>query len=195
MPTLNVITASTRPGRVGPTITEWFVDRAERHAGFDVVAVDLAEIDLPFLDEPEHPSFRRYTKPHTEAWSARVDAADAFVFVMPEYNFGITAPLKNALDYLYEEWAYKPVGFVSYGLSAAGRNAVQMTKQIVTSLRMMPTTKAVAVPLIENIDEGRLRADPGMDDAATGMLDELGRLSAALSTLRTPDVPTSDAVA
>jgi NAD(P)H-dependent FMN reductase len=129
MPKLHVILASTRPGRAGEPIADWFVERAAAHGAFDVELVDLAEVALPFMDEPNHPRLRRYTHEHTKAWSARVDSADAFVFVTPEYNYGLTAPLKNAIDYLHFEWQHKPVGFVSYGGVAAGTRAVQMLKQ------------------------------------------------------------------
>src|SRR5689334_4480755 len=117
---LQIVIASTRPGRVGAPVARWFHRRAEEHGGFDVELVDLAEVNLPLLDEPHHPRLRRYVHQHTQAWSARVEAADAFVFVTPEYNYGMPASLKNALDYLNQEWHYKPVGFVSYGGVSAG---------------------------------------------------------------------------
>ena len=146
MPKLHVILASTRPGRAGEPIADWFVERALAHGAFDVELVDLAEVALPFMDEPNHPRLRRYTQEHTKAWSARVDSADAFVFVTPEYNYGLTAPLKNAIDYLHFEWQHKPVGFVSYGGVAAGTRAVQMLKQVVTTLKMVPIFEAVSIP-------------------------------------------------
>ncbi len=187
MPTLDVIVASTRPGRIGSAMADWFTARAKDHGGFEVNLVDLAEVQLPFLDEPEHPSLRRYTHQHTKNWSATVEAADAFVFVMPEYNYGMTAPLKNALDYLYEEWAYKPVGFVSYGMASGGMNAVQMVKQVVTPLRMVPVADLVAVPLRERVDgDGVLHPTDVMESAAARMLDELARLTGALGSLRKP---------
>jgi NAD(P)H-dependent FMN reductase len=187
MPSLYIVIASTRPSRVGPTVADWFLGRATDHGGFQVHLVDLAEVNLPFLDEPEHPSLGRYSHPHTVSWSATVAAGDAFVFVMPEYNLGFPAPLKNALDYLYDEWAYKPVGFVGYGIASAGGNAVQMVKPIVTSLRMVPTAGAVAVPLRECMSrDGVLDPTEAMKSTADAMLDELGRLAAALSSLRAP---------
>jgi NAD(P)H-dependent FMN reductase len=190
MPRLHVIIASTRPGRVGPTIADWFVERAKDHGGFEVELVDLAEVNLPFHDEPHHPSERRYVHPHTKRWSALVDAADAFVFVMPEYNYGFSAPLKNAIDYLYDEWRYKPVGFVSYGMTSAGLRAVQMIKQVVTTLRMMPVTEAVCVPLRQRLDrDGHLSADAAMETSARAMLDELRLLTTAFATVR----PAADA--
>ena len=147
-PTLQIVVASTRPGRVGLPVAEWFRDRAVAAGNFEIDFADLAAIDLPFMDEPNHPRLRQYTHDHTREWSARVDAADAFVFVMPEYNYGLTAPLKNAIDFLHQEWAYKPVGLVSYGGVSAGTRAAQMVKQVVTTLRMTPVLEAVSIPFV-----------------------------------------------
>jgi NAD(P)H-dependent FMN reductase len=175
MPKLHVILASTRPGRAGEPIADWFVERAIAHGAFDVELVDLAEVALPFMDEPNHPRLRRYTQEHTRAWSARVDRADAFVFVTPEYNYGLTAPLKNAIDFLHFEWQHKPVGFVSYGGVAAGTRAVQMLKQVVTTLKMVPLFEAVNIPFHTQFidDEGAMEANDVMVKAAAAMLDEL----------------------
>lgn len=187
MPRLNVIVASTRPGRAGRQIADWFSQTADRHGGFELRIIDLAEVNLPFLDEPHHPAEGRYLHEHTRRWSAMTAEADAFVFVMPEYNYGFSAPLKNAIDYLYHEWQYKPVAFVSYGMTSAGLRAVQMIKQVVTTLKMMPVTEAVSIPLRQALDpEGRLVPTAVMDQTATAMLDELRRLTAAFATVRTP---------
>ena len=184
-PRLLVIVASTRPGRVGGQVADWFTAHAVAHGGFDVEVADLAQVTLPFLDEPEEPPLRRYTQPHTKVWSATIEAADAFVFVMPEYNTGFSAPLKNALDCLYEEWSYKPVGFVAYGMSSSGLRAVQMIKQVVTALRMMPVNEIVAIPLRQRLDEdGRLQPTESMSRAAMAMLNETQRLAGALAILR-----------
>lgn len=186
MPTLQVIIASTRPGRAGLPIAQWFHDRAVAHGGFEAELVDLAAIRLPFMDEPNHPRLRRYTHQHTKDWSARVEAADAFVFVTPEYNYGMTAPLKNAIDFLHHEWMYKPVGFVSYGGVAAGTRAVQMLKQVVTTLKMTPVPEAVSIPFFSQFldEEGRLRPNEVMEQSATAMLEELQRVEGALRPLR-----------
>ena len=188
MPRLNVIVASTRPGRVGRRIGDWFVESVVRHGAFDDVRlVDLAEVGLPFHDEPHHPSEGRYVHRHTQEWSATTAAADAFVFVMPEYNYGFSAPLKNAIDYLYHEWRYKPVGFVSYGMTSGGLRAVQMIKQVVTTLMMVPVNDSVPIFLRQALDdEGRLVADPGREAAAELMLDEISRLAAVLAPMRVP---------
>lgn len=186
MPKLNVIVASTRPGRIGYPVGQWFAELARQHGGFDVELVDLAEVDLPMYDEPNHPRLGQYEHQHTKDWSASVGAADAFVFVTPEYNHGISAPLKNAIDYLHNEWQYKPVGFVSYGGVAAGTRAVQMTKQVVVGLKMTPVVEAVAIPFVTQFldEDGAVEANEMMASSAKAMLDELVRHAETLAPLR-----------
>jgi NAD(P)H-dependent FMN reductase len=187
MPKLEVIIASTRPGRVGKPVGDWFLGIASGRPPFTVDVADLAEIALPFMDEPAHPRLRQYEHAHTRQWSARIDAADAFVFVMPEYNFGINAPLKNAIDYLHWEWHYKPVGLVSYGGVSAGTRAAQMVKQVISAVKMTPAYEAVSIPFVRErlADDGTIRANDVMETAARAMLDEVARLEEALRTLRT----------
>ena len=184
-PVLQILIASTRPGRVGLPVARWFESRAREQGAFEIDVADLLEIGLPFLDEPRHPRFREYQHQHTRDWSAKVGAADAFVFVMPEYNHGFNAPLKNALDYLHQEWAYKPVSFVSYGGIAAGTRAVQMLKPILTGLRMTPIFENVAIPAVFSVmQDGELQATEPMESAAAAMLNELERVELALRPLR-----------
>ncbi len=192
-PTLMLIIASTRPGRVGLPVAQWFEQRAITHGGFVIDLADLAALNLPFMDEPNHPRLRQYTHQHTKDWSARVAAADAFVFVMPEYNYGFNAPLKNAIDYLQHEWAYKPVGFVSYGGVSAGTRAVQMIKQVVTTLKMTPLFEAVSIPFVQQFigDQREVQANETMELAATALLDELQRVEGALRPLRQPAAASS----
>lgn len=186
MPNLTIIVGSTRPGRAGLPISQWFTARAKDHGGFDVTVADLAELDLPMLDEPNHPRLGQYTKRHTKEWSAIIDAADAIVFVTPEYNYGYPASIKNAIDYLHREWNYKPVGFVSYGGIAAGTRAVQQLKQVLTTLRMFPVFESVNIPFhTQFLDEDSvLVPNEIMEQAADAMLNELGRTEAALRPLR-----------
>src|SRR6266566_1213382 len=101
MPRLLIVIAGTRPGRRGAAVADWFAAVAREHGGFDVEIADLAEVDLPLLNEPNDDARDDYVHEHTKRWSATVASADAVVFVMPEYNRTFTAPLKNALDYLY----------------------------------------------------------------------------------------------
>jgi NAD(P)H-dependent FMN reductase len=186
MPKLLIVIASTRPGRIGVPVADWFVGRASEHGGFEHELVDLAVLDLPLLDEPGHPRLRQYTKAHTHAWSATVEAADAIVLVTAEYNYGYPAALKNAIDYLHHEWRYKPVGFVSYGGVAAGTRAVQQLKQVVTALAMMPATASVNIPFVAQFldDDGAIQGNDVMTQAAADMLDELLTLQEALAPLR-----------
>ncbi|MCE7003235.1 NAD(P)H-dependent oxidoreductase [Kibdelosporangium philippinense] len=176
MPRLTVIIAATRPGRAGLPIASWFTSQARVHGGFDVAVVDLAELQLPLLDEPNHPRLRQYTREHTFRWSAIVEASDAFVIVTPEYNHGYPATIKNALDYLHQEWHGKPVGFVSYGGVAGGTRAVQQLKQVVLPLRMLPVVETVSIPFhFQRITGGAFQADENLESAAKAMLDELAR--------------------
>jgi NAD(P)H-dependent FMN reductase len=186
MPTLHVIIASTRPGRIGLPVARWFTDWAVKHGGFEVNVVDLAEWNLPLMDEPNHPRLRRYEHQHTKEWSNTIDAGDAFVIVMPEYNHGFTAPLKNALDYLHGEWAYKPVGLVSYGGVSGGMRAAQMIKPVLTALKMTPMLEGVPIPFAMRLlnDDGEVQADEALENTATVMLDELLRWTEALAPLR-----------
>ena len=186
MPTLQIIVASTRPGRVGLPVADWFSARAKAHGTFEIDFVDLAELGLPFMDEANHPRMRRYEHQHTKDWSARVDAADAFAFVTPEYNHSYNAPLKNAIDFLHSEWEYKPVGFVSYGGIAAGTRALQALKAPVAGLKMTPVVEAVNIPFVRQFvnDDEVFVPNEVLELAADTMLAELARVEAALRPLR-----------
>ncbi len=185
MPKLSVIIASTRPGRVGLPVGTWFTEFAKKHGRFDVEVADLKEINLPMLDEPNHPRLQKYEHAHTKAWSERIDKSDAFVIVTPEYDFSSPPALVNALDYLFKEWNYKPAAFVSYGGMSGGIRSVQMTKMLLTSLKMVPLTDSVAIPYVDkHIENGVFKADEKMEKAAGSMLDELLRFSDALQVLR-----------
>lgn len=182
-----VLICSTRPGALGPEVGRWLVDAVGRRAaqlGVDLVPVSLSDLDLPFLDEEEHPSSGVYRQEHTRRWSAMVDAADGFIAVTPEYNYGMPATLKNALDYLGREWAWKPIGFVSYGNTSAGTRSVQHAKQVVTTLRLVPLGATVAIRIGDSVRDGRLRPDPARDAAGVGVLDELVRVAQALRPMR-----------
>lgn len=184
---LQVITCSTRPGRVGPAVAEWFAGFAREHGKFSIEAVDLADFALPVYDEPRHPVMQQYEHEHTRRWSASVAAADAYVFVTPEYNYCPPPSLINALNYVYKEWNYKPCAFVSYGGVSGGLRAVQTAKLLVTTLKMMPMVEGVMVPMVANQlqDDGRFASNALIDDSAGKMLDELQRWAQALQAMRT----------
>jgi NAD(P)H-dependent FMN reductase len=155
------------------------------HGKFDIEQLDLAKINLPMYDEPKHPSLQQYEHDHTKQWAARIRAADAFVFVTPEYNSGPPPSLINAVNYVYKEWNYKPAGFVSYGGISGGLRAVQIEKQILTTLKIVPLVEAVVVPLVaQSIADGRFRGSDLHTQAAKVMLDELMRWAVALKPLR-----------
>ncbi|MDD7965329.1 NADPH-dependent FMN reductase [Actinomycetospora lemnae] len=145
-PLLQIIVASTRPGRIGDPIARWFADYARASEGFEVEIVDLADVDLPMFAEPEHPRLGRYTLDSTKAFSATVARADAFAIVHPEYNHSYNAALKNALDHLNQEWAGKPVALIGYGGVAAGARAAEALLPVLLALRMVPVAATVPIP-------------------------------------------------
>lgn len=184
-PTLGVIVASVREGRVGLPVAEWFLDAAREHGGFEVTLLDLKEWDLPLLSEPNHPRLQKYTQDKTRQWSAAVDKIDAFVLVTPEYNFSMAPALSNALHHLYKEWNYKAAGFVSYGGISGGLRGAQMAKLLLTTLKIVPIPEAVTIPFISKlVADGRFNADEKHQKSAAAMLDELARWTKALNALR-----------
>jgi NAD(P)H-dependent FMN reductase len=185
MDKLAVVAVSTREGRLGFPIAEWFVERVTAHGRFEPRLVDLKQVNLPLFDEPQHPRFKKYEHEHTKAWSAIVDAADAFVFVTPEYNFCAPPSFVNAVDYVFQEWAYKAAGFVSYGGPAGGARAVQVERTLLAGVKCMPIPETVMVPFFtREIENGRFKGGEHPEKAATMMLDELVKWTGALKPLR-----------
>jgi len=136
-----VVVASTRPTRICGGISRWIQQElrvAHADRGLECLEydrIDLAEVDLPFLDEPLMPALGQYAHEHTKAWSRLVRGYDGFVFVLPQYNWGYPAVLKNALDFLYEEWSGKPVTFAAYGTHGGSMAAAQLP-QVLAALHM-----------------------------------------------------------
>jgi len=184
---LQIIICSTRPGRKGPAIAEWTAQQARMHGTFVVEVVDLAEFHLPLLDAVKHPRFGEYENAAIKRWSASVERADAYIFVTPEYDFSMPAALLNALQVLYHEWTYKPVAFVSYGGDSGGLRSVQMTKQVITTFKMVPIVETVAVHLVaQYYDDAQQLFTPSDSHGkkAVAMLNELHRWSVALKPMR-----------
>jgi NAD(P)H-dependent FMN reductase len=175
MPHIQIIVGSTRPGRIGLAIARWLAAIAETRTDATYELIDLAEVALPLMDEPRHPRHADYEHDHTKRWSEIVSRADGYVFVTPEYNHSYPASLKNALDYLHNEWRYKPVGFVSYGGIAAGTRAVQHLKTVLNAFQMIPVNEGVNIPLVLSLFDAQKVFDPGkgIQDAASLMLDRL----------------------
>jgi NAD(P)H-dependent FMN reductase len=187
---LNVIIASTRPRRVGDQVGAWFGGVARSRSAFDVHVVDLADLDLPMLDEPL-PAIdaEEYEHEHTRQWRPITAAADAFVVVTPEYNWGYPTSIKNAPDYLYVEWRHKPIAFVSYGMTSGGMRAAAQLTEVVTGLGMVPVPASVVVHLREALDAGGVLVPTArMVNAAANTLAELWCLTGALTTIRVPEV-------
>lgn len=183
---LQVIVGSTRPGRNGMAVASWVAEHPVTRSLFEVELVDLAAIGLPMLDEPAHPRMAQYVHSHTQAWSALVDSADAYVFVAPEYNQAPPAPLINALDCLYHEWAAKPAGIVTYGAASGGVRAGAILRQVLGALAMHPVNDSVAVPsILDRLDvTGGFVSTPVLEAAIERMLRGVARLGEALAPLR-----------
>lgn len=182
---LQVVVCSVRKGRAGWPVAQWFFDLARQHPAFSARLVDLKEVNLPIFDEPSHPRLQKYEHEHTKAWSRTVSEADAFVFVTPEYNFGTPPALNNALNYLYQEWHYKPAAFVSYGGLSGGTRSVQMTRLTMSALKMVALSDAVHIPFISKlVEDGTFKATDAHEKSATAVLDELSRWTDALAVLR-----------
>jgi len=176
---LAVIVGSTREGRFGPTVARWFAAQAETQPEFDVDVIDLVDADLP-------PVLAKHPNAAVAAYRERLDAADAFVVVTPEYNHGYPAPLKQAIDLAHPEWQAKPVAFVSYGGVSGGLRAVEQLRQVFNELHAVTIRDSVsfhnAWPLFD--DDGWLREDNGADVAAKKLLDRLGWWARALRAAR-----------
>ena len=148
-----VVIGSTRPTRICAGVAEWIKDAAQEGSSLRYELLDLAEIDLPFLDEPLKAALQQYAHEHTRAWSRTVSAYAGFVFVFPQYNWGYPAPLKNALDFLYFEWHDKPATSVTYGTRGGGKAAEQF-HGVLEGLHMRPLEDRVEVVISgEDVDE------------------------------------------
>lgn len=182
---LQVIICSTRPGRIGPTVAAWVDTVARQHGAFDVALVDLADFGLPVYDEPKHPRLQQYAHEHTKRWAASVAAADAYVFVTPEYNSGPPPSIVNALNYVYREWNYKAAGIVSYGGVSGGLRAAEALKGTTATLKLVVPPEGVPIPMVAKlVEDGAFRSNDLIDTSAKTMLDELAKWSGALKSLR-----------
>jgi NAD(P)H-dependent FMN reductase len=173
-----VIAGSLRPRRICLQVAEWVaqVGRETTNGAFEVL--DLKDWPLPMHDEPAVPAGGDYQFEHTRAWSRKIAEADAFVFVTPQYNWGYPAPLKNALDHLYKEWAGKPAMIVTYGGHGGGRCAEQL-QQVCEGLHMKPIATKPAFRLARE----RIEANSGEIDPAAEFLSHLGDLQQAFGEL------------
>lgn len=183
---LKIITSTVRPGRKGPIITKWIEELARKNGNFDVEVLDLGEINLPMMNEANHPMLKKYEHEHTKQWSAKIQAADAFIMVTAEYDYNYPAPLRNAIEYLSQEWGYKPAGIVSYGGISAGTRAANSLKNDLASLRVVPLIEAVNFPFFQQFinDQDEFEANETSHKAADIMLKQLVRWTKGLKAIR-----------
>ncbi len=185
-PVLTVVVASIRDGRKGRAVADWFVAEAEKHGAFEVCVADLKEIDLPLMTEPNHPRLKQYTQEKTWEWSRTIDGSDAFAFVMPEYNHSLIAPLANAIDYLSQEWNFKPAAIVSYGGLSGGQRAAQELRTRLTALSVVSMPAQVSLPFFnEHIVDGVFEGYELANVAAKDVITAMAKWYPALKSLRT----------
>ncbi len=147
-----IITGSTRPGRVNLDVANWVLSRAKDRTDADYELVDIATYDLPLLDEPGRAFTNSYSHEHTKAWSAKIIGFDGFIFVTPEYNHSISGALKNAIDFLYNEWKNKAAGFVSYGGGSCGARAVEHLRLVLAELSVATVRGQVLLSLFTDFE-------------------------------------------
>lgn len=183
---LKIITSTIRPGRKGPLVAAWILEIAKKHGDLNVELLDLGDIKLPLMDEPNHPTMQKYEHEHTRKWSASIDEADAFIFVTAEYDFNYPAPLRNALEYLFHEWGYKAAGIVSYGGISAGTRAANSLKADLSTFKIVPIYEAVNIPLFTQYinEEGEFEPTESAYKSAKTMIKELIRWTKGLKTIR-----------
>ncbi|GAC1375976.1 MAG: NAD(P)H-dependent oxidoreductase [Pseudarthrobacter sp.] len=180
-----ILAGSTRPGRRSRQVADWVLDRAASRGGAEFVLLDLADFNLPLLDEPMPPSRGNYQHEHTRNWAHIISGFDGFIFVTAEYNHSVPGVLKNALDFLYGEWNNKAVGFVSYG-SAGGVRAVENLRLIAGELQMADVRAQVALPLATEFENfTAFTPSDKAEENLKPLLDQLISWTTALKTIRT----------
>jgi NAD(P)H-dependent FMN reductase len=179
-----IIVGSTRPGRKAEAVARWVYELAKQRSDAEFELVDLLDFDLPLLDEPVPPSLGQYSKPHTQAWAAKIGSFDAYVFVTPEYNHGTSGALKNAIDYLFKEWNNKAAGFVGYG-SAGGVRAVEHLRLVMGELMVADVRAQVALLLSTDFENYSVfKPAPEREKLVNAMLDQVIAWGGALKSLR-----------
>ena len=179
-----IIIGSTRPGRKGVAVARWVYDIAARRSDASFEVVDIADFDLPLLDEPLPPVMNQYSKPHTRAWAAKIGSFDAFVFVTPEYNHSTSGALKNAIDFLYREWNDKAAGFVGYG-GAGGTRAVEQLRLVMGEIKVADVRAQVALSMYDDFENfSTFKPRARQESAVTAMLDDLVAWGRALQAVR-----------
>jgi NAD(P)H-dependent FMN reductase len=190
MTVISVIVGSTREGRFSEKPARWIFRQLKKREDVDARLLDLRDFPMPFFDQPVTPATPGRPAFEHEAvrkWTAAIAQSDGFVFVTPEYNYGPSAVLKNAIDWVYPEWHRKPICFVSYG-SIGGARGVQQLRQNVVELQMAPIRSSVYIPvptLMAHYQGGDVEAGLAeLAAPAAAMIDDLLSWTAALKTAR-----------
>jgi NAD(P)H-dependent FMN reductase len=179
-----VIVGSTRPGRKALDVANWVMEIAKLREDAVFELVDIADFNLPLLDEPVPPSMGQYSKDHTKAWAAKIGGFDGFVFVTPEYNHGTSGALKNAIDFLYKEWNNKAAGFVGYG-SMGGARAVESLRLVMGELMVADVRAQVMLSLFTDFENfTTFKPAERNVQSVEAMLDQVVAWSGALQALR-----------
>jgi NAD(P)H-dependent FMN reductase len=179
-----IIVGTTRPGRKAEAVARWVHGIAQKRPDAEFEVVDIADFDLPLLDEPVPPSRGQYSQPHTKAWAAKIEGFDAFVFVTPEYNHGTSGALKNAIDYLYREWNNKAAGFVGYG-SAGGVRAVEQLRLVMGELQVADVRAQVMLSLFTDFEQfTTFKPAAHHERSVNAMLDQVIAWGGALKAVR-----------
>ena len=179
-----IIVGSTRPGRKGEAIAQWAYEIARRRTDADFTLLDLATFELPLLDEPMPAASGSYSHPHTKTWSAAIASFDGYVFVTPEYNHGTSGALKNAIDFLYNEWLDKAAGFIGYGY-AMGARAIENLRLVMASLQVATVRPQVGLSLFADFERGTVFKPTEIHaKSLNSLLDHVVAWSGALKALR-----------
>jgi NAD(P)H-dependent FMN reductase len=190
MTIISVIVGSTRQGRFSEKPAQWIFEHLGKRKEIETRLLDLRDFPMPFFDQavpPSMPGRPPYPNEVVQKWTAQIGASDGFVFVTPEYNYGTSAVLKNAIDWVYPEWNRKAAAFVSYG-SAMGARAVQQLRETAIEVQMAPIRSSVPLPVatlwahFQGGDVNKGLAE--MDQQAAAMIDDLLWWTSALKTAR-----------
>lgn len=182
---IGIVVGSTRPGRKAEAVARWAFDIARKRSDAEFEIVDIVEFNLPLLDEPLPASLGRYSHDHTRAWSAKIASFDGYVFVTPEYNHATSGALKNAIDFLHNEWVNKAAGFIGYGGMSGGR-AVENLRLIMAELQVATVRAQVGLSLFTDFENFTLFKPASMHEReVNAMLDQLIAWTGALRSLRT----------
>jgi NAD(P)H-dependent FMN reductase len=182
---IGIITGSTRDSRVNPQVAEWVKSIADQRTDAEFELVDIKDYNLPRYNESVPAVFTRdYQTPEAKPWSEKIDSLDGFIFVLAEYNKGITSGLKDAIDYLYQEWNNKAAGIVSYG-STLGVSAANELRLILSVPKVATVGTHVGMSLFTDFEEmSKFNPAPFHKDTVEKLLDEVMEWSTALKTIR-----------